>query len=50
MTLNLSDMNEVAEAMVAPGKGILAAPTAPWGIAKKKLKQKIQKNNNNRGE
>ena len=25
MTLDLNNMNEVAEAMVAPGKGILAA-------------------------
>ena len=35
MTLNLNNMNEVAEAMVAPGKGILAADESTGTIGKR---------------
>tara|TARA_B100000609_G_scaffold61513_1_gene48456 strand:+ start:620 stop:1645 length:1026 start_codon:yes stop_codon:yes gene_type:complete len=35
MTLNLSNMNEVAEAMVVPGKGILAADESTGTIGKR---------------
>ena len=35
MTLNLSNMNEVAEAMVTPGKGILAADESTGTIGKR---------------
>ena len=35
MTLNLDNMNEVAEAMVSPGKGILAADESTGTIGKR---------------
>ena len=35
MSLNLNNLNEVAEAMVAPGKGILAADESTGTIGKR---------------